>query len=116
MAGSLGGLHRLLDCAHRGVIGPKNPVPYRETVGPGDDSGEGYRVAVSGHRDGVVEVLAPSGTAQPPPSKAAKCHRGRQRGSKTEAGALGGVVLGEVDDGLRPPQELAEFTGIAPVA
>ncbi len=79
VAGSLGGLHRLLDRAHRGVIGPKHPVVNRATVGPGDDNGEGCRVAVSGHRDGVVEVLAPSGTAQPPPSNAAKCQRDRQR-------------------------------------
>ena len=37
VAGSLGGLHRLLDRAHRGVIGPKHPVGDRMTVGPGDD-------------------------------------------------------------------------------
>ena len=29
VAGSLGGLHRLLDRAQRGVIGPKHPVAYR---------------------------------------------------------------------------------------
>ena len=43
VAGSLGGLHRLLDGAQRGVIGPKHPVMYCETVGPGDDTGEGCR-------------------------------------------------------------------------
>ena len=87
---------------------------HRETVGPGDDNGEGCRVvAASGHRDGVVEVLPPPGAAQPPPSNAAKCQRDRQRRSHTEAGALGGVAPGQVDDGLRPPQDLAEFAGIA---
>ena len=79
VAGSRG-LQRLLARAHRGVIGPKHAVLYRQTVGPGDDTREGCRVAaVSGHRDGVVEVLAPPGTAQPPPSTAAPCQRGRQR-------------------------------------
>ena len=29
VAGCLGGLHRLLDRAHRGVIGPKHPVQDR---------------------------------------------------------------------------------------
>ena len=79
VAGPFGGLHRLLDRAQRGIIGPKHPVQDSHTVGPEDDKGEDCRVAVSGHRDGVVEVLAPSGTAQPPPSNAAICHRGRQR-------------------------------------
>src|SRR6185312_16757465 len=114
VAGPLGGLHRLLARPQRGVIGPKHPELYFQTVGPGDDTGEGCRVAVSGHRDGVVVVLAPSGTSQPPPSSAAPCQRGRQRGSKTEAGAHGGITVSEVDDGLRPPQDLAEFTGNAP--
>ena len=44
VAGSFGGLHRLLARAHRGVIGPKHAVLYRHTVGPGDDTGEGCRV------------------------------------------------------------------------
>ena len=79
VAGPLGRLHRLLARAHRGVIGPKHPVLYFHTVGPEDDKREELRIAVSGHRDGVVEVLAPSGTAQPPPSDAAMCQRDRQR-------------------------------------
>jgi hypothetical protein len=62
VAGPLGGLHRLLARAHRGVLGPKHPVGYRKTVGPGDAKGEGCRVAVSGHRDGVLEVLPPRRT------------------------------------------------------
>ena len=61
------------------------------------------------------EVLPPSGTTQPPPGHAAPCQRDRQRGSHAEAGALGGVTGGQVDDGLRPPQDLAEFAGTEPV-
>ena len=68
---TMGGLHRLLARAHSGVIGEKHRVGYRHTVDPGDDEGDGCRVAVSGHHDGVVEVLPPPGTAQPPPSNAA---------------------------------------------
>ena len=112
VAGPLRGLHRLLARAHRGVLGLKHPITYLHTVGPGDDKGEGCRIAGSGHRDGVVEVLPPPGTAQPPPGDAANCQRKRQRRSDTEAGSLGGVAAGQVDDGLRPPQDLAEFAAI----
>jgi hypothetical protein len=79
VAGSLGGLHRLLARAQRGVIGQKHPVVHSETIGPGDDTGEGCLGAASGHRDGVVQVLPPPRMPQPPPSHAAPCQLDRQR-------------------------------------
>jgi len=48
VAGPLGGLHRLLAGAHRGVIGSKHSIGYFHTVGPGEDKGEGCRGYLSG--------------------------------------------------------------------
>src|ERR1700745_1936269 len=84
-------------------------------MAPAGDEDESGRVAVTGRRDRVVEVLTPPGTAQPPPGNAAKCQRDSQRRSHTEARPLDGVAVGQVDDGLRPPRELAERARIEPV-
>ena len=40
-----------------------------------DDDAVGYRVGRAGHGHGVVEVVAPSGTAQAPSGNAARCQR-----------------------------------------
>ena len=112
---SLGGLHRLLDRAHYGVIGPKYPVVHRETIAPADNTDCLPRCCFGPsrpHRGG----LPPSGTVQPPPSNTAPRQRDRQRRSHTEAGAFGGVAVSQVDDGLRPPQDLAEFTCVDQLA
>ena len=70
-------LKQLVEEMGGGVIDPEDPVDHRLTVGPADDSGEGYIVAVSGHRHGVVEVLTPSRVAQPIPSDTAPRQRNR---------------------------------------
>src|ERR1700756_5190469 len=75
----LGDPHRLLACAHSGFTRLKDAMTDLRSVRPRDNERDGCRVAVSAHRDRVLEILPPPGTAEPPPGDATTCQRMRER-------------------------------------
>ena len=105
LARSLGDLKRLLDVAQRGVVGQQHPGRYRETVGVCDDD----RHATSGRRCGPWPAPGRRSSRHPARPSA---HRAVPRVANAIANgdpktmfALGGVAVGQVDDGLRPAQQ-----------
>ena len=78
---------------------------YRRDVDVADDHGVATRVGAACHREAAVEVVAPPGTAQPPRATARDANA-TASGDPTKKVAFGRVAVGQVDDGLRPPQHV----------
>ena len=86
VTGSFGGLHRLLDRAHCGVIGPKHPERYSREVDVGDD-----RAKDTGRRFGPSPGVARSCATRDDPGTTGKpaMQRDRQRRSEMTAPLAG---------------------------
>ena len=84
------------------VVGPQhpNPIPAKYVT---DDRGVGHGVAASGHRQGVPRSSRHPGRPRQYRAHSPRRQRARQRRSHGEV-AFGGIAVGQVDHGLRPPQ------------
>ena len=105
IAGSLGNSQCILDLAHRRIIGAQHTVRDPQKVDVGQGCSERQGVGREGHREAVALVVSPSGTTHEPPGHAPRRHCDGQRRPEKDV-AFGGVIVGKVDDGLRPPQHV----------
>jgi hypothetical protein len=89
----------LLHLADRGVVDHEQPMLHRGPVLVDDGTGETQRIELAGHRQAIVEILAPTGKAEDSSRETTEHQRQRQWRHHKKVG-LRRISIGDVDAGL----------------